>query len=991
MRIPLEVEFQVQDQQYCKPATLVDLSAGGVALLTEDPLPTGGLLAHVRFRLGKPGESDVPEIVAATEVVRCTEQKGVGRQTEYLVGAKFLDLDNEKLQVLHNFIDQQLGEIEGGEPPPRLECEQPIAIQYQRFDDFVSEVATNLSRSGMFIRVKKPEPPGSVLDFSFRLGDDFSLIEGKAEVVWTRPLPDGPDRPPGMGVKFIELDDVSEKVLEQILQKQLEDGSAESDSEAGLKLAQRIQELEAERDMLSATLDDERTLHREEQERLILHAKAERESFERELDDAAERHVERAVRAKEAVREEMAAEGQRLAEQLNKVESEREGLLSEHSAVLEERESLEKKLETSERLLEERLGEVKGNDERVAELETALREAEQAIEDHRQALETARSNGESAAEELAEKLRSEEERCLGLKGELEREQETHTELSRQNSDLQASLEELQDRAAHAAEATGKELSASVRELETLRGELEAAKAETATVRNELESAATEAETTRAEIESVLTELEAAREEDERRRVEFDEAGARFEASHEADAELIARLEAELDGLQSEETRLREETLKTGEQNQELAERVEALTQEVESLRSEAAEVEHRLREELASLEATSKETADSSQQAVDSLEHALEETGEQLAVHRQAESELRSQLNAAKSEIELQAQQVQELEANATANRQALQAARGEIDELRIGNEAVGALEEQLASAKKDKTALRGELASLAKVADEAEARKEEVEGQLDEAAVETERLSRTNEELARSLRMSIGDPQLYEQELLRSSQPTGDSGVTRKPPAARPGALRAAAFVGFGLVLGFLASYPFETILASSEPLTIRGFQPIHRTASTAEAAAPEPETPAEVIASLEQPALEPVTEVVDPTEPAPARPSPERAVNSWARAWSDQRVADYLDAYSTRFETPEGLERGVWELQRTRRIQKPSSIDVTVGIIEIEDYAADSVRLTFNQSYVAESYSDRVRKTLELVWEEDAWRIARETSEPIDSATAG
>ncbi len=46
-------------------------------------------------------------------------------------------------------------------------------------------------------------------------------------------------------------------------------------------------------------------------------------------------------------------------------------------------------------------------------------------------------------------------------------------------------------------------------------------------------------------------------------------------------------------------------------------------------------------------------------------------------------------------------------------------------------------------------------------------------------------------------------------------------------------------------------------------------------------------------------------------------------------------------------------------------------------------EQVAADRFRVTFSQAYASPTYSDEVVKTLEMVWVDGAWKIARETSQ--------
>src|SRR5215217_3912229 len=92
---------------------------------------------------------------------------------------------------------------------PRDSRRVPIATKVQfkfdRFSGFISEYSSNVSPTGMFIVTDSPEPAGRILDLEFRLGDGFEIIKGQGEVVWARTETAGPSRPPGMGIRFMEL------------------------------------------------------------------------------------------------------------------------------------------------------------------------------------------------------------------------------------------------------------------------------------------------------------------------------------------------------------------------------------------------------------------------------------------------------------------------------------------------------------------------------------------------------------------------------------------------------------------------------------------------------------------------------------------------------------------------------------------------------------------------------------------------------------------
>ncbi len=119
-------------------------------------------------------------------------------------------------------------------------------------------------------------------------------------------------------------------------------------------------------------------------------------------------------------------------------------------------------------------------------------------------------------------------------------------------------------------------------------------------------------------------------------------------------------------------------------------------------------------------------------------------------------------------------------------------------------------------------------------------------------------------------------------------------------------------------------------------------------------------------------------------PGQPAAAPALPARQLvelaQGWARAWSEQRVDAYLELYARSFRPPDGLSRGEWETLRRSRILRPGKIDVRLSAIEAEAIDAGRARVSFDQSYRSDNYSDQVRKSLELIREDGTWKILAE-----------
>lgn len=103
---------------------------------------------------------------------------------------------------------------------------------------------------------------------------------------------------------------------------------------------------------------------------------------------------------------------------------------------------------------------------------------------------------------------------------------------------------------------------------------------------------------------------------------------------------------------------------------------------------------------------------------------------------------------------------------------------------------------------------------------------------------------------------------------------------------------------------------------------------------------------------------------------------------VERWARAWSEQRVDDYLAFYAAGFLPDNGMSRVDWERSRRERIDAPEFIKVEVAILDSFSESPDREKVTFLQAYESNTYSDQVTKTLTLVREGAGWKILEEKS---------
>ncbi len=111
----------------------------------------------------------------------------------------------------------------------RVPLERRITLKFQHRDGFVNEYAANISLKGMFITAWVPEPCGAVFLFEVQVADRQRLIHGVGEVVWVREAEESPERPSGMGVRFLKLDEASRRVINGMVEGHVRRGGTPFD------------------------------------------------------------------------------------------------------------------------------------------------------------------------------------------------------------------------------------------------------------------------------------------------------------------------------------------------------------------------------------------------------------------------------------------------------------------------------------------------------------------------------------------------------------------------------------------------------------------------------------------------------------------------------------------------------------------------------------------------------------------------------------------
>lgn len=109
--------------------------------------------------------------------------------------------------------------------------------------EFIEHHSYDVSRGGMFIKTPSPFPAGTLLKFEVKIAEEQRLMQGVGRVVWKREGDQaGENAPPGMGIKFIKIDEASHAVIERLVENRGHGGPSafEQSSPAGPSKSQRM-------------------------------------------------------------------------------------------------------------------------------------------------------------------------------------------------------------------------------------------------------------------------------------------------------------------------------------------------------------------------------------------------------------------------------------------------------------------------------------------------------------------------------------------------------------------------------------------------------------------------------------------------------------------------------------------------------------------------------------------------------------------------------
>jgi len=102
-----------------------------------------------------------------------------------------------------------------------------IRLRFASFDAFIDKFAPNVTRGGVFIASRTPLPIGATFAFEIQLAGGEVALAGDGKVTWVKAFdPAAPQKPHGMGVQFLRLDNPSRELLSKILARKAAPGGS---------------------------------------------------------------------------------------------------------------------------------------------------------------------------------------------------------------------------------------------------------------------------------------------------------------------------------------------------------------------------------------------------------------------------------------------------------------------------------------------------------------------------------------------------------------------------------------------------------------------------------------------------------------------------------------------------------------------------------------------------------------------------------------------
>lgn len=105
---------------------------------------------------------------------------------------------------------------EGRRAHPRFTVDLEVTVMSEH--NFYAGFLENLSVGGVFIATHRLKPVGSEIEISINLPDREEPVRGVGEVRWIREYHENSDVSPGMGVKFVKLENGADEAITEFLE-----------------------------------------------------------------------------------------------------------------------------------------------------------------------------------------------------------------------------------------------------------------------------------------------------------------------------------------------------------------------------------------------------------------------------------------------------------------------------------------------------------------------------------------------------------------------------------------------------------------------------------------------------------------------------------------------------------------------------------------------------------------------------------------------------
>ncbi len=96
-----------------------------------------------------------------------------------------------------------------------------LSISFASVGEIRQCLMTDLSRGGLFIRTDRPVDLGTRLELNIRIDDNDTLVKVRAEVVTHNIGPNSRTNERGMGLRFLDMDEDTEKQIGQFYERNL--------------------------------------------------------------------------------------------------------------------------------------------------------------------------------------------------------------------------------------------------------------------------------------------------------------------------------------------------------------------------------------------------------------------------------------------------------------------------------------------------------------------------------------------------------------------------------------------------------------------------------------------------------------------------------------------------------------------------------------------------------------------------------------------------